>query len=142
MTIPDSVTSIGIGAFQECKSLTDVYYTGSEEQWKKIGIDSSNTYLTNATIHYNYKPGISFNKETGIITLNSTEEISGVTLIVATYQNVKLIEAKSETVDIQVGENTFDSLITDYKDSDTVKIMVWNSLVGMCPLFEECSADL
>ena len=51
ITIPDSVTSIGEWAFLCCNSLTDVYYTGTEAQWKKISIESSND-LTNATIHF------------------------------------------------------------------------------------------
>jgi hypothetical protein len=33
-----------------------VYYTGSEAEWAKISIDDYNSYLTNATIHYNYVP--------------------------------------------------------------------------------------
>lgn len=54
--IPDSVTSIDDYAFDNCRSLTDVYYAGTEEEWKAISIGSGNTYLTNATIHYNYVP--------------------------------------------------------------------------------------
>ena len=55
--IPDSVTSIGNAAFADCSSLTDVYYTGTDEEWAKIYIDySNNWYLTDATIHYNYVP--------------------------------------------------------------------------------------
>ena len=50
--IPDSVTSIGSWAFDGCSSLKDVYYSGTQEQWKKISIGSYNGYLTNATIHY------------------------------------------------------------------------------------------
>ena len=53
VTIPNSVTSIGYSAFSGCYSLKDVYYSGSEEQWKKISIDEYNEYLLNATIHYN-----------------------------------------------------------------------------------------
>ena len=54
--IPDSVTSIGYRAFSDCTSLTDVYYTGTEAQWNemKANIGSENDYLLNATIHYNY----------------------------------------------------------------------------------------
>ena len=53
VTIPDSVTSIGDSAFDACTSLTNIYYAGSEVQWKTIRIDTSgNTYLLNANIHY------------------------------------------------------------------------------------------
>ena len=54
VTIPDSVESIGSEAFVDCDSLTDVYYTGTEAQWKKISIGSDNSRLTNANIHYNF----------------------------------------------------------------------------------------
>ena len=54
MTIPNSVTSIGSEAFYGCSKLTDVYYSGSEAQWKTIAINSYNYPLTKATIHYYY----------------------------------------------------------------------------------------
>ena len=50
--IPMSVTSIDYQAFAYCSNLTDVYYGGSEAQWKTINIGSGNDPLTNATIHY------------------------------------------------------------------------------------------
>lgn len=54
-TIPDSVTSIDWDAFGDCTSLTDVYYAGSEAQWKAISISShGNNNLLTANIHYNY----------------------------------------------------------------------------------------
>lgn len=53
ITIPDSVTSIGDSAFDDCSSLTDVYYSGSEYQWNNINIGSANSCLTGAYIHYN-----------------------------------------------------------------------------------------
>ena len=52
ITIPNSVTSIEDSAFSGCSSLKDVYYSGTQEQWKKISIGSYNGYLTNAKIHY------------------------------------------------------------------------------------------
>ena len=54
ITISDSLTSIGADAFLRCTSLTDVYYTGTKKEWVAITIGTNNTYLTNATIHYNW----------------------------------------------------------------------------------------
>lgn len=51
--IPDCVTSIEFCAFDDCDSLADVYFSGSEEEWKEITIDSGNENLSNATIHCN-----------------------------------------------------------------------------------------
>ena len=52
LTIADSVTTIGWGAFDGCKSLTDVYYIGTASDWAKITIGDSNEPLTRATLHY------------------------------------------------------------------------------------------
>ncbi len=54
VTIPDSVTSIGHYAFEGCRSLTDVYFTGTESAWNSIAIGAANDALKNANIHYNY----------------------------------------------------------------------------------------
>ena len=56
VTIGNSVTAIGDFAFYYCGSLTDVYYSGTKEQWNNISIESDNSYLTSARIHYNYNP--------------------------------------------------------------------------------------
>ncbi len=50
--IPDSVTSIDEDAFYGCTSIVNVYYTGTEEEWNRISIGSSNYRLTNATRYY------------------------------------------------------------------------------------------
>ena len=66
ITIPDSVTKVGRLSFYNCVNLTDVYFCGTEEQWKEIEIDianNGNDPLLNATIHYNY---VDPNKFTGI----------------------------------------------------------------------------
>lgn len=51
VTIPNSVTWIGFGAFDMCISLTSVYYNGTAEEWAKIRINSTG-YLTNAARYY------------------------------------------------------------------------------------------
>lgn len=52
VTIPASVTHIDYAAFYNT-SLKNVYYGGTEEQWKAIKIGDYNGDLTKATIHYN-----------------------------------------------------------------------------------------
>ena len=52
--IPNSITSIATSAFERCSNLKDIYYHGTEEEWKKISIGANNGYLLNANIHFNY----------------------------------------------------------------------------------------
>ena len=52
ITIPASVTSIDFSAFADCSGLTDVYYGGTETQWKAVTIKWNNDAITNAQIHY------------------------------------------------------------------------------------------
>lgn len=42
LTIPESVTYIGEDVFYDCLSLKNIYYKSIEENWKKITIDSTN----------------------------------------------------------------------------------------------------
>lgn len=57
ITLPDSIKSIEGSAFEKCKSLTSVYYAGTEEQWNDIVIDNTyslNDPLLNANIYFNH----------------------------------------------------------------------------------------
>lgn len=56
VTIPGSVTTIDNHAFKSCYNLRDVYYYGTEAQWRQIKVASSNESLTGATIHYEKQP--------------------------------------------------------------------------------------
>ena len=56
IAIGNGIAFIGNSAFYKCSSLKNVYYTGSEAEWKAITIGASNSNLTKATIHYNYVP--------------------------------------------------------------------------------------
>ncbi len=53
MTIPNTLTHFLGSTFYESKNFMNVYYNGSEEDWKKIQIDDTNKELLAATIYYN-----------------------------------------------------------------------------------------
>ena len=53
--IPNSVNYIQGSAFYGCAALSDVYYSGTEEEWNKIEI-GNNYYLTSANIHFSVIP--------------------------------------------------------------------------------------
>lgn len=50
ITIGKGVTNIQKNAFEGCYKLHDIYYTGTEEEWNSITIDPNNSELNN--IHY------------------------------------------------------------------------------------------
>ncbi|MBQ7960973.1 MAG: leucine-rich repeat protein [Clostridia bacterium] len=54
--IPETVVGIGDFAFVACCGLTDVYYGGSEAEWKNMAISYGNSKLDSVTIHYNSTP--------------------------------------------------------------------------------------
>ena len=54
ITIPSSVTSIGVRAFDDCASLKNVYFLGTAEQWKKV--DNLRHWVSNDMLfHYDGK---------------------------------------------------------------------------------------
>lgn len=52
--IPRSVTEVEDGAFHGCTALKDVYYEGTEEEWRQIKIGKDNKPLTDAALHIYY----------------------------------------------------------------------------------------
>ncbi len=52
LVLPNSITHISFNAFQYCEMLTNVYYSGTSEQWESIFIEDGNENLLDATIHY------------------------------------------------------------------------------------------
>lgn len=62
--IGNSVSKIGKDAFLFCISLTNVYYTGTKDEWNEILIDSGNDKLLNARIYFSYKISSDSSKNT------------------------------------------------------------------------------
>lgn len=81
ITIPETVTAILDSAFRDCSALTDVYYSGSEEQWNAIMVGIQNTALENATIHFASEEGICgeaviwYLDTNGILTISGTGDM-------------------------------------------------------------------
>ena len=78
--IGSSLTSVGWYAFDNCSSLTNVLYSGDEDAWDNVTIETGNTALSNATLTTDSKfvTGISLD-ETALtlaigdeVTLNAT----------------------------------------------------------------------
>lgn len=105
VTIPDSVTSIRYGAFYDCKNLKDVYYSGSEEQWKKVSVENdndpffNNDPLFNATIHYNSTSLIGTPVE---VTIKAPDrvDVSGQTATVTVNNETKTITIANGLLDV------------------------------------------
>ena len=51
--IGKNLKTIESSAFLELSSIPEIYYAGSEADWKKISIDQSNDMILRATMHYN-----------------------------------------------------------------------------------------
>ena len=59
ISIPTSITKINKKAFENCSSLRNVYYEGTEVQWEELDIASEgNICLLNAKINYKEEPHI------------------------------------------------------------------------------------
>lgn len=50
ITLSNNITSIGESAFRYCTKLTDVYFMGTEEEWKAI--PKSKAFPSTITVHY------------------------------------------------------------------------------------------
>ena len=53
VSFPSTIEEIGRRAFNNCTSLTDVYFDGTEEEWNNISISTGNDPIENATKHFN-----------------------------------------------------------------------------------------
>lgn len=51
--LPKSINRIGFSVFYKCTSLENIYYSGTEAEWKTIQIGNLNDELNSTTIHFN-----------------------------------------------------------------------------------------
>lgn len=152
LSIPVSVTKIDNGAFDGCTTLTDVYYSGTKEQWDNINIDTrydSNAPLLNATIHFakeiTNKPVITSSQvtktnNTYTFNVNVSDVTSDCELIVVLYKNGKVANVKTTTLTSNATNNK--TLNLTATNADSAKIFIWDSLKNMIPLCNAVTKNL
>ena len=52
MVIGREMMNIGFRVFKGCDALSEIYYRGREEDWKKININDNNDVLTDTNLYY------------------------------------------------------------------------------------------
>ncbi len=124
ITIPDSVRHIGFDVFEECWNLSDIYYGGSEEQWKSIDMMDTGL-LASVKIHFNSgsadvtASGTCGDNLTWALTSDGTLKISGTGEMDDYYTNngspwySQYKSIASVIIDegvTSIGDNAFDSL--------------------------------
>lgn len=107
--IPETVNFVKFLAFGNCQNLKDVYYFGTEEQWNKISVGSSNDDLLNATIHHNYCPKNGNNQH--FYTLEITTPATHLTTGVMTY-TCDCGDSYTETID-KIAEHDHKAVVTN-----------------------------
>lgn len=131
ITIPSNIDNIGSNAFIGCKQLSNIYFDGSQSQWDNITIDSNNDPLLNATIHFLSEPCFTILQIANKAEItNTSEDEKLVTVIIAEYDNNILKDIfRDDTKFTKNEKKTY-----DLSSSGQYKVFVWDSLQGMRPL--------
>ena len=93
ITIPSSITHISSDAFDGCY-INDVYFNGSEKQWKSITIEDNNECLSKAKLHYAIDCSGNHTWDSGKVTKEATCKEEGV----KTYTCTVCKETKTEAI--------------------------------------------
>ena len=120
VSIPTSITAIGISAFNEWTALVDVFYEGSREDWEKIVVsEGGNEDLLNANIYFSKV------EESDVIEIIPTIILSETTFI---YNG----ETQKPTVTVKEGDSVIpeDSYTVEY-EGDLTNVGTYNVKVVM-----------
>lgn len=90
--LPKSITTIGYNNFYYESVIKDVYYLGSEADWKNVTVESNNFNLDNALIHYNTKMPV----PSGTVTSKKPNPVKVTTKAVTI--KAKKLKSKKQTV--------------------------------------------
>ncbi len=145
VTIPSSVTSIGEHAFNLCDSLSVVYYTGTEDEWKQLGISEiTNSGLLRATIRFLGDQSdivicnVTENKSSCAVSANfqnNTDETQNFEAICAVYdEEGALITYEKESIEVAFGEGINVTFKLNASGWASFKLFAWDELGAMHPL--------
>ena len=142
VNLPDGVTEIGYGAFENCDSLKNVYYSGSREQWQSIEFYEDNECLTNANIIFNYDGAPAridaFNCRYGNNTLVAEVKFGYVTqagrLYIAVYDAGRLVTLNSTAVTVNDSEKVIELAADENYRNYSVKAFLWDNECRLKPL--------
>lgn len=136
VTIPASVTEIRTYAFGNCDKLTDVYYIGSKANWETIVFDDLNPYIKDAKIHY-LEHELNLELDENKIFINSDKKVDSAAILVALYDSKgAMLCVKYVNADIIDGITVITSPIDDYSGATVIKVLGWDNLSGLTPIFK------
>lgn len=141
--IPDSVISIGDSAFSNFDSLNTIYYSGTEEQWNSISIDSNNQALENAAIEYktitndgNLKiKDLEITSDTIEFYVDHNESSSDSIIYIGIYDD------SGKMVDIETYHALECDRVSLKNEGKTLKVMLWRAR-DMNPLADRIKINL
>lgn len=151
VTISGSVKNIGDRAFYTCSKLNDVYYAGTEEEYKAVSVGADNQCLKDANIHYNssvnstkmsFVEGSDDDFFRNTLYVDSNRENCTARVIAAIYKGECLIDVKSYEVYLDEGINLCGSPIEDFTGADSVKFMLWEDFQALRPVCEDYQIEL
>lgn len=142
VTLPRGIKEIAAASFFDCKSLKNIYYEGTETEWRSVSFSyrydnmGRDLYIVRAEKHFNADLPLAekcFMIETAqnqasVKNTSSIPQRAGI--IIATYENSKLINLSSEQTLFNSGETK----TYEFDDSKEMKIFVWYSIKSMYPL--------
>lgn len=135
VTLPESLKNIENAAFFNCRSLKNIYYCGTETEWKAVEIGDNNNILRQLGINYIEVPlnvSVVKSEENGKATFTVTklsgrnDEFNKITLYVAEWDD------KGVLTNIHYGDkseiiNNVITITADIPTSDNYKFLLWDA---------------